>query len=80
VNRSDELGQWVRRPYGWRSSPAEEGVVPMTLVIVLVVLALVLGGLGLLVEGLLWLLAIAALLVIVGAVLGFRGRGSTTGV
>lgn len=52
----------------------------MGLVILLVILAVVLGGLGLLVEGLLWLLAIAAVLIIAGAVLGFRGRGSTSGV
>lgn len=46
----------------------------MGLVIVLLVLALLIGGTGLLVEGLLWLLVIAGLLVIVGAVLGYRGR------
>jgi hypothetical protein len=46
----------------------------MGLVIALIVLALILGGFGLLVEGLLWLLVIAGILVIVGAVLGYRGR------
>ena len=48
------------------------------MVIALILLALVLGGLGILVKGLLWLVFIAALLVIVGAVMGYRGRSSST--
>lgn len=47
----------------------------MGIVIALVLLALIFGGIGLLVEGLLWLLVIAAVLVVLGAVFGFRGRG-----
>ncbi|MFN7148492.1 MAG: hypothetical protein ACK4V6_03335 [Microthrixaceae bacterium] len=46
----------------------------MGLVIVLVLLALVIGGFGLLVEGLMWLLIIAVALLVVGALTGMRGR------
>jgi hypothetical protein len=49
----------------------------MGIVIVLIVLALIVGALGLVIKGLLWLLAIAAILVIIGAALGFRARGTT---
>ncbi len=45
------------------------------LVIALIVLALVVGGVGLLVEGLIWLLIIAAVLFVAGAVAGMFGRG-----
>jgi hypothetical protein len=48
----------------------------MGIVVLLLILALLFGGVGLLVEGLLWLLVIAAVLVVVGAVFGFRGRGT----
>ncbi len=47
----------------------------MGLVIALVLLALILGGVGLAVEALQWLLIIALILLVVGAVAGFRGRG-----
>lgn len=47
----------------------------MGLVIALVLLALILGGVGLAVEALQWLLIIAVILFIVSAVAGFRGRG-----
>ena len=43
----------------------------------LLLLALIFGGVGLLVEGLIWLLAIAAILVIAGAVLGLRGSSGS---
>jgi hypothetical protein len=46
------------------------------LVVIIVVVALLIGGIGLLVEGLLWLLAIAALILVVGALLGWRGRSN----
>ncbi len=46
----------------------------MGLVVVLLVLALLVGGLGLLIEGLKWLLIIAIVLLIVGAVSGSRLR------
>ncbi len=46
----------------------------MGIAMVLVLVALVVGGIGLLVEGLLWLLVIALVLALVGAVLGGRGR------
>ena len=49
----------------------------MGIVIVLLVLALIFGGVGLLVEGLIWLLAIAFILVIAGAVLGLRGNSGS---
>lgn len=45
-----------------------------TAVIILIVLALVFGGIGLLVEGLLWLLVISLILFVVSAVFGTRGR------
>jgi hypothetical protein len=46
------------------------------LVIVLLLLALIFGGVGLFVEGLMWLLIISLILLVVGAVFGFRGRSS----
>lgn len=46
----------------------------MGLVILLLILALLLGGVGLFVEGLKWLLIIAVVLFVVGLVTGFRGR------
>jgi hypothetical protein len=49
----------------------------MGIVIALVVLAIIVGVLGIAIKGLLWLLAIAAILIIVGAALGSRARGST---
>lgn len=51
----------------------------MGLVIVLLLLALIFGGIGLLVEGLFWLLIIAGALVVAGAIAGWMRRGSTTG-
>lgn len=48
----------------------------MGLVIILIILALVFGGIGLLVEGLMWLLIISVVLLIAGAVTGSRGRRS----
>lgn len=47
----------------------------MGIVIALLLLALIFGGIGLLVEGLFWLLIIALVLVVIGGVFGFRGRG-----
>jgi hypothetical protein len=46
----------------------------MALVLVLLLLALLFGGLGLFVEGLKWALIIALVLLVVGAVTGYRGR------
>ncbi|MCB1000315.1 MAG: hypothetical protein KDB40_13550 [Acidimicrobiales bacterium] len=46
----------------------------MGLFVVLLLLALVIGGFGLLVEGLTWLLVIALILLVVGFFTGFRGR------
>jgi hypothetical protein len=46
----------------------------MGIAILLLILALVFGGIGLLVEGLMWLLIIAVVLAIAGAVTGGRGR------
>lgn len=46
----------------------------MGLVLLLLLLALLFGGLGLFVEGLKWALVIALVLVLVGAVGGYRGR------
>ena len=46
----------------------------MGFVLLLLLLALLFGGLGLFVEGLKWVLVIALVLVIAGALSGFRGR------
>ena len=51
----------------------------MSLVIILIVLALIFGGIGLVVEGLLWLLAIAVVLVVAAAVLGRAGARKVRG-
>ncbi len=48
----------------------------MGLVIALLLLALLLGGFGLFVEGLRWLLIIALVLFVVSALTGYRGRGT----
>lgn len=48
----------------------------MGLVVLLLVLALLFGGLGLFVEGLKWLLIIALVLFLVSAFTGYRGRGT----
>jgi hypothetical protein len=49
-------------------------------VVLLLVLALVLGGVGALVEGLMWLLVIAAVLFVAGTLLGVTGRSSRRSV
>ncbi len=46
----------------------------MGLVVLLLVLALLFGGVGLFVEGLKWALIIALALLVVGAFTGYRGR------
>ncbi len=46
----------------------------MGLVVLLLVLALLLGGVGLFVEGLKWALIVALVLLLVGAFTGYRGR------
>ncbi|MEA3018625.1 MAG: hypothetical protein QOI47_149 [Actinomycetota bacterium] len=46
----------------------------MQLVLILLLLALLFGGVGLFVEGLKWALIIALALVIAGAISGTRGR------
>ena len=46
----------------------------MGLVVLLLLLALLFGGLGLFVEGLKWALIIALVLLVVGAITGYRGR------
>lgn len=46
----------------------------MGVVLLLLLLALVFGGLGLFIEGLKWALIVALVLVLVGALTGFRGR------
>ncbi len=48
----------------------------MGLAILLLVLALIFGGIGLFVEALQWVLIIALVLLVVGVVTGARGRGS----
>lgn len=51
----------------------------MGLVILLLVLALLFGGFGLFVEGLMWLLIIAGILLLVSAFFGYRSYGTRTG-
>jgi len=46
----------------------------MGIVLILLLLALLFGGIGLFVEGLKWLLIIALILLIVSAFTGYRGR------
>ncbi len=46
----------------------------MTLVLLLLLLALIFGGVGLFVEGLKWLLIIAVIFLILGFFTGYRGR------
>lgn len=48
----------------------------MVIVVVLLLLALLFGGFGLFVEGLKWLLIIALVLLVVGALTGYRSRGT----
>lgn len=48
----------------------------MGLVILLLILALLLGGVGLFVEALRWLLIIALILFVVGAITGWSRRGA----
>ena len=49
----------------------------VTLLIVLIVLALIFGGIGLLVEGMMWLLIIAGVLFVAGLLSRSFGRGRT---
>ena len=49
----------------------------MALALLLILLALLIGGVGLVVEGLLWVLIIAAVLLVVGAVVGFGARSGS---
>jgi hypothetical protein len=49
----------------------------MAVVIVLLVLALLIGGIGLLVAGLKWLLIIALVLLAIGIISGSRARART---
>jgi hypothetical protein len=44
------------------------------LVVLLLILALLFGGVGLFIEGLRWVLIIALVLILVGAFTGYRGR------
>lgn len=50
-------------------------MIAMGLVLLIVLLALLLGGVGLAVEALRWLLIIALVLFIFGALSGYRARG-----
>jgi hypothetical protein len=67
-------GAWSVVPrWPMLEAPSEENY-DMGIAILLLILALVFGGIGLLVEGLMWLLIIAVVLAIAGAVTGGRGR------
>lgn len=50
----------------------------MTLLVVLLVLALIFGGIGLMVEAAGWALIIALVLLVAGAIAGFSGRGRSS--
>jgi hypothetical protein len=50
----------------------------MALVLALILLALIVGGIGLAVEAAKWLLIIAAVLIIAAIVAGFSSRGRST--
>lgn len=54
---------------------ATKGPSKMGIVVLLLILALLFGGVGLFVEGLMWLLIISLVLLVVGAVFGSRTRG-----
>jgi hypothetical protein len=47
----------------------------MTLIVILIILAIVFGLTGALVEGLMWLLIIGAILFVVSGIMGFSRRG-----
>ena len=49
----------------------------MGIVVLLLIVALLFGGIGLFVEGLFWLLIIGLVLLVVSAVLGNNARGRT---
>jgi hypothetical protein len=49
----------------------------MTLLVILLLLALVFGGIGLFVEAAAWALIIALVLLVAGVVAGVAGRGRT---
>lgn len=46
----------------------------MNVALLIILLALVLGGVGLFVEALRWVLIIALILLVIGAFTGYRGR------
>jgi energy-converting hydrogenase Eha subunit C len=46
----------------------------MGLLVLLVILAVIFGGVGILIEGLAWLLIISLALLVAGVVFGMRGR------
>jgi hypothetical protein len=48
----------------------------MGVALLILLLALLLGGVGLFVEALRWVLIIAVVLLIISAITGFRGRGA----
>lgn len=50
----------------------------MGIVVVLIILALLFGGIGLFVEAAAWALIIAVALVVAGVIAGFLGRGRTS--
>lgn len=49
----------------------------MGIALLILLIALIAGGIGLFVEALRWLLIIAVVLLIVGVLFGWRGRGRT---
>lgn len=48
------------------------------LIVILLLAALIFGGIGLFVEAAAWALIIALVLLVAGAITGFMGRGSRT--
>jgi hypothetical protein len=49
----------------------------MGIVVLLLLLALIFGGVGLFVEGLTWVLIIGLVLLVASFFMGYRGRGTT---
>jgi IMP dehydrogenase len=70
----DDMGRLRVGAAGAGYVPRSEKEVGMALVVILIILALIAGGLGLLVEGLFWLLILGGILFLAGVVAGFVNR------
>jgi hypothetical protein len=66
--------RFVAAAPGVQASGCSNKEEPVSTAVIIILLALVLGGVGLAVEALRWLLIIAVVLLVVGAISGRRGR------